>query len=420
MLLKQISYSAFHRITQALSSVVLVMLMLNLWGVDKYGIFAYYIAIATVLLSLAEFGTANVFKKHYTEAKAKKTTVVVSNIHVLRLAFIAPVASTFLVLWLFYESSFFLYYFLICCLLTFRLNEYGLEAKLQNNVIAKTKSLVYLVGLGAKSAAIVYGFDISAIAFISLIEHCCFVLTFRARINLEFTLSSICKRQIVSYLKIASTFALSYLITILGGKLYVLLIFNQLGDAETAVFAFSARIMELLQLPIQALAVVLLPLLLKNKSQSHSIYQNIMTASLIAYLLISLIFFFIQRPVLSLVIDNSADISNFIQYYVFICPLMAAYSLSNIFYIAKGENRLILVRSILFLLVSLISGLICIEYFSIFGVVISSIITYICVELMTLFYSKVGRYELMIRLSSIAGITRPTIVINQLRNIKHE
>ena len=223
--------------------------------------------------------------------------------------------------------------------------------------------------------------------------------------------------QLKYYLTIAFTFALSYLVIILGGKMYVLLVFNQLSESDAAIFAFSTRLMELLLLPMQAISTVLLPLLIKNKKSGDEIYTNVMTLSVYSYALISIVFSYFQFPVLDLLIDNPAEISQFVANYILIAPMIAAYSVSSVFYIALGENKIILIRSVLFLVFSLFSGVLMIENFGLNGVIYSCLATYLLIEVVTYFYSSMGKCEIQLRVKSFMGIFKAKKVIVELHKI---
>jgi len=411
-----------HRVVQALSSFILVLSLLNTWGEQEYGVYAYYMSVITVLLALAEFGTPNVFRREYANSTGLSAREVFSNLFVLRLCFILPISLCFLGLAWSYSTWFFVSYSCIVLLLAYRLSEYVLEVGFRNGVISRTKSLVYIVGLVLKLTLVYFGKGIEFLALVTLIEHIVFTLVFTRLGKFSFSFRSVSLEFIKFFFYMSTAFALTYVVLALGAKLYTLLVFNLLGEQQTGVFAFSARLVEVLLIPTQAFFVVFLPLLMKasGNNKFETLYSDIVCAVFYVYLLGLSIFVLLQGSIMTVLIDSPREIVRFMNAYVISIPFMVMFSLSTVYYTAKARVRIIFIRSCVFLVLSLILGVSLIEIMGLKGVVSATLLTYLFVELISYLFISEAKDELTLRISGILKLFEVKKVFVRLYKIKIE
>jgi len=373
---------------------------MNAWGDGEYGFYSYHIAIATILLVLAEFGTPNVFRRELSDPDGLSEVEVFSNMIVFRMLCSIPVAIACLYFSWHYQTWFYLPYLIVAILLIFRLAEYSLEVSFKNEVVSKTKTVVYLCGLVAKLVFVFSGYGLEFIALVTMLEHCVFTIVFMRHSEFIFSRHVLSFPVLKVFISMALVFALSYFVVVLGGRIYTLLIFNILDDVSTGIFSFSTRLVELILVPTQIFASVLLPLLMKVgcKEQFKSIYSDAVCMIFYGYILCTCLFVIIQEPFLKLIIDDYVPISDFVVTYVVLVPFMAMYALSTVFYTAKGALRLILFRSLIFLIASVLSGYLLINLFELQGVVLSVVISYVIVESVSFFFFSESKEELKLRL----------------------
>ena len=394
--------------------------MMKMWSKAEYGVYAYYISLATILMALAEFGTPNVFRRQYSQAKDSSLIEVFSNIFVLRLFFIIPIAAFFLYLAWHFNSWFFLCYSVISLLIIFRLNEYSLEVQFKNGVIAKTKSLGYILGLITKVILLLSGANLEYIALVTLFEHCVFIVVFMLNAQVSFSFKVISLAKIKSLFFISLALAASFMVTVLGGKIYTLIVFNVLGANQTGVFAFSARLIEILLVPTQVFLVVLLPLLMKVKESKsfNELYSDAVCIGFYAYLVLLAVFVYVQFPLLTLLIDDADEISNFVAIYSITVPLMVLNAFSNVFYTAKGANKLILIKSVVFLILALLLGSYLISMLGLTGIIYSTLCSYVLVDILFYFSFAVAKEELLLRMRCIVKVFEIKKVLNRLISVK--
>jgi len=411
-----------HRVIQALSSFILVLSLLNIWGGEEYGVYAYYMSVITVLLALAEFGTPNVFRREYANSTGLSAREVFSNLFVLRLCFIVPISLCFLGLAWSYSTWFFVSYSCIVLLLAYRLSEYVLEVNFRNGVISRIKSLVYIVGLALKLTLVYYGKGVEFLALVTLIEHMVFTLVFTKLAKLSFSFRSVSLKFIKGLFYMSTAFALTYIVLALGAKLYTLLVFNLLGEQQTGVFAFSARLVEVLLIPTQAFFVIFLPLLMKTSGNNkfETLYSDIVCAFFYIYLLGLSIFLLLQDSIMAVLINNPREIVSFMNVYVISIPFMVLFSLSTVYYTVKGRVRIIFIRSCVFLVLSLILGVSLIEVMGLKGVVWATLLTYFLVELFSYLFISEAKEELILRGFGILKLFEVKTVFVRLYKIKIE
>ena len=384
---------------------------MKVWGKSEYGYYAYYISIATILLAIAEFGTPNVFRRNYTDTESHTKKEVYSSLYVLRLLFITPIALTFLGIAWYYDSLFFIYYSLITVIISFRLNEYKLEINSENKFISKMKSLIYLFGLIIKVFAIYNGASLETIGLITLIEHCLFTLAFIKKTGFDFKFNMLKKDLIKTFLYTSSAFASTYIIALLGGKIYTLLVFNVLGSEETAVFAFSTRMLEILLVPTQVFPVVIIPLLMKSILNRDILYTHINRVFSYLYLGITLFSILILPIILPYIIDGTENIVQFLPLYCLTLVFSLGNTLAGVYFISLNYNKILIYRSLGLLISNLSTGLLFMEWWGLLGIIYSIIFSFCIIDIIGAVFSLACRKEYRSRL---AGFLKPWLLFKSI------
>ncbi|MBB1402139.1 lipopolysaccharide biosynthesis protein [Pseudoalteromonas sp. SG45-1] len=388
--------------------------MMKVWGKSEYGYYAYYISIATILLAIAEFGTPNVFRRNYTDTESHTKKEVYSSLYVLRLLFITPIALTFLGLGWYYNSLFFIYYSLVTVIISFRLNEYKLEMNSENKFISKMKSLIYLFGLITKVTAIYNGATLETIGLITLIEHCLFTLAFIKRTGFDFKFNMLKKDLLKAFFYTSAAFASTYIIALLGGKIYTLLVFNVLGSEETAVFAFSTRMLEILLVPTQVFPVVIIPLLMKSTLSRDILYTHINRAFSYLYLGITICSVFVLPIILPYIIDGTENIVQFLPLYCLTLVFSLGNTLAGVYFISLNYNKILIYRSLGLLISNLSTGLLFMELWGLLGTIYSIIFSFFIVDIVGAVFSLACRKEYRFRL---AGFLKPWLLLKSILNL---
>lgn len=377
--------------------------MMHMWEKGEYGHYAYYVAMATILLAIAEFGTPNVFRKSFNNVENYNNKQVYSSIYAIRFVFLLVVSFIFIFLAFYYSSAFFIFYSFTTLIISFRLNEYKLEMTSENGFISKIKSLVYLVGLILKVSFVCLGFKLEVIAFITLLEHCAFSIAFYYKAGFDFRYKDVNSKLVKCFIGASVAFAVTYLITLLGGKVYTLLVFNVLGSEDTAVFAFSTRMLEIILVPTQVFPVVLIPLLIKSAFERDVTYEHFSRLFSYSYLFVTLMSIAIIPLVLPYLIDDYEEVVDFLMVYFLTLLFFLWNSLSSVFYISHGLNKILVYRAFSLLVVNTIVGVFLMSFLGLVGIVYAIIFSFIFVDLSSAIVSKVCRAELTTRIKGLSS-----------------
>lgn len=402
---------------QAITSFVLVLCMFRFWGDEAYGVYAYYVSIITVGLVAAEYGTPSIFRREFQDTEDRH--FVYNHFFILRLIAALCCVGVFYLLYLKHDSLFFIYYIFTALLCTLRLNEYALEVRFQNATVAKVKTSVYFFGMIAKVVIVVNHGSVEQIALVSLCEHVILTGLFLWFAGIRFVITRFDPSFFYSIVRSATMMALSFLVTILGGRIYVFIVYDALGEAAVGQYSLCNRMIEMLMLPTQIGFSVLVPLLVSVRKQGDSaeLYRKIMNCAFYVYLIGSISFIIVQKPLMHLLFSDRFTEYTMLTSLLVLLPLVALNNLANVYYISHKHDRVIFFRNLLFLVFSLGTGLLLIPMLGLLGIAASLAVTFLLMEVGMSLANRHARTELMLRLTAMMGIAS---VRHSLKDLYHQ
>lgn len=405
--MKSILFNILWLLIEYGSKLVLALIfngiMARALGVEEYGILQYSISLVTIFSAFSFICSAEVIVPKLVNANDHKRRIILGNTFNIRLLF-SFIGYVSLLLFSYYQVS--IKEFQIICIigLILLVNESFavVTAWLQANTNSKPRSILMIIGASARCciAFLLYYLSVTDIfyySFVWIVDAYILaigLLLYYKKVNKEYFFFFSPKLSIL-LLKKGLPFFIGLLFMYAFLKMDVVFLKQYILPKEMGFYTASLQLFNTIIILAPIISISLAPKMVYSSNDINIIKKRIVLISIFMTLfsgVISCVLYFLSSTIINILFGNEFKGTNDIFIYMLlIVPLYFLSEGLNLYFIKYGLGKLLILKWIIALSLSLLLYILLIPSYGVFGAILSLGICYISIIIYSVLVLKYGK-----------------------------
>lgn len=385
---KNIIWLVYDKVFGLLLNLFVTVKIVNHFGADEYGLYAYAVSVVTVLGVIVSLVEARVTKKQYA-LHNPAYVIFNSTVAKLILSIITLLVGLFF-MFIYKGSQLFNTMFVILLFNTILTNlRFGIETHFEYNLQSKSivvrSNVAALVAAGLQIFAVYNNFSIVSLCLISTVSVVVSFFTIYLQFKRKYKISLI-GRIDYRFIKVIIMESIPLAIAAAAATVYTtcgsILIGHMLGTSEVGVYAVGLKLFNMAQIAIVPVRTSLFPKQMELYQKDKKRYKKmfVLVSSAMTWLcIVGMIISFTAMPMVFNIVFSSEYIQALSVFNIHLFALLFLYNsvLRTGHYTITNSGKILMYTQVICVMLNIILNVIFIPIIGIYGAAVATVVTQI-------------------------------------------